>query len=304
MPKVSVVIPCYNHGQYLDEAVNSILKQTYQDFEIIIVNDGSTDPFTAEKLRNYYKPKTTIIHTENRGPSAARNTGIRAAKGEYIVTLDADDWFAASFLEKAKAIIEQYPAIGVVTCGIQDFGISTKRHFPQGGDVTNFLVRGIIGSVFFRKCCWEQTKGYDEQMRTAGYEDWNFILEVTKRGWKVHVIEEYLLYYRRHPFSRKTKSDASRPEFVRQIVKNHHDLFAQYVEEVIFEKEQKILSLKQAKNAILHSKRYRVGKWLLLPLEKMNGALKKLFRFFHNTNIISPHKDSKKTDGRDQNRLD
>ncbi len=79
MPKVSAVIPCYNHGQYIDEAVDSILKQTYQDVEIIVINDGSTDQFTIEKLRVYCKPKTRVIHTENRGPSAARNTGIAAA---------------------------------------------------------------------------------------------------------------------------------------------------------------------------------------------------------------------------------
>lgn len=265
MPKVSVIIPCYNHGQYIDEAVNSILKQTYQDFEIIIVNDGSTDSLTIEKFRTYHKPKTTVIHTENSGPSAARNTGIRAAKGEYILTLDADDWFEATFLEKAMAIIEQYPEIGVVTCGIQDFGMSTKKHLPQGGDVKNFLVRGIIGSVFFRKCCWEQTKGYDERMRTAGYEDWNFILDVTKRGWMVHGMQEYLLHYRRHPVSRKTKSDENRPEYFRDIVRNHREVFQQYVEDVLFAKEEKIFSLKEELQELSDSLSYRIGYLLLQP---------------------------------------
>ena len=151
MSKVSVVIPCYNHGQYIDEAVNSILKQTYQDFEIIIVNDGSTDPLTIEKLRAYHKPKTTVIHTENGGPSAARNTGIRTAIGEYILTLDADDWFEATFLAKAVAILDGKPEVGIVTCGIQYFGVDKGSYLPQGSTAKDFLTKTpALGSALFR----------------------------------------------------------------------------------------------------------------------------------------------------------
>ncbi len=93
MPKVSVIIPCYNHGKYIDEAVDSILNQTFKDFEIIIVNDGSTDELTNNKLKQYDKPKTFVINKENEGLSVARNTAIKRAVGEYILTLDADDSF-------------------------------------------------------------------------------------------------------------------------------------------------------------------------------------------------------------------
>ena len=79
VPKVSVIIPCYNHGVYIDETVDSVLDQTFQDFEIIIINDGSTDEFTVEKLKTYNKPKTKVIHTSNQGLSSARNNGIRAS---------------------------------------------------------------------------------------------------------------------------------------------------------------------------------------------------------------------------------
>jgi len=88
---VSVIIPCFNHGKFIDDAVNSVLNQTCQDFEIIIINDGSTDDFTVSKLMYFDKPKTRVIHTANRGLAAARNEGIKASSGRYLQFLDADD---------------------------------------------------------------------------------------------------------------------------------------------------------------------------------------------------------------------
>ncbi len=276
MPKISVVIPCYNHGRYIDEAVNSILNQTYQDFEIIIVDDGSTDPFTVQKLKTYLKPKTTVVHIKNQGPSAARNAGVKLAKGDYILTLDADDLFDVSFLEKAITVLEQQPQVGVVTCGIQHVGASKKKVLPQGGGVENFLAgNGVLGSAFFRKICWEEAGGYDESMKddNMGYEDWNFWIDVTKRGWTVYVIPEYLFYYRIHKVSRRTKAHSNRPQVIKKIVSNHREIFAKYVEKVVFEKEQKIYSLNQAKNTILNSWSYRLGSFLLFPVRQ----IKKLF---------------------------
>lgn len=268
MPRVSVIIPCYNHGRYIDEAVDSILNQSYQDLEIIIVDDGSTDPFTVQKLKTYPKPKTIVIHIPNQGPSVARNTGIKKAGGDYILTLDADDAFEPSFLEKAVAIVQHQPEVGVVTCGIQHVGVDRKKIIPQGGGVENFLSgNGVLGSAFFRKVCWEDAGGYDESMKndSMGYEDWNFWIDVTKRGWIVHVIPEFLFYYRIHKVSRRTKAHSNRPQVVRKIVSNHQEVFAKYVEKVIFEKEQKISHLSRLKREALNSWSYRLGSFLLSP---------------------------------------
>lgn len=272
MSKVSVIIPCYNHGHYLDEAVHSILNQTYQDFEIIIVNDGSTDPFTQEKLHNYQKPKTTVLHTPNQGPSAARNTGIKAAQGEYMLTLDADDYFEPTFLEKAVPILDQQPTVGIVGCGVQNFGADRKCDIPRGGDVKNFLAKTAVhADALFRKQCWEQAGGYNEQMKndSMGYEDWDFWIAVTKHGWTAHIIPEYLLKYRRHRISRRTKANDNRPNVVRQVTQHHREVYQQYVDEVIFEKEQKILKLWRQQETLLNSWSYRLGSGLLSP-----------FRFF------------------------
>lgn len=273
-PKVSIVVPCYNQGQYVDEAVDSMLNQTFQDFEIIVINDGSTDEGTIEKLTHYEKSKTTVIHTSNQGLPAARNNGIRRAKADYIFPLDADDHFEATFLEKAVHVLDTQPEIGVVTCGMQCFGISQKRHLPKGGGVKNFLAQNnaCVASMF-RKRCWEEVGGYDESMR-QGYEDWNFWIAITKRGWQVHVIPEYLYYYRRRAGSMVMESNTMRPVLVKQLVQNHREVFEQYVDDVLCEKEQKLLVLKQEKKAILTSTSYKIGEWITAPYRLVRQMFK------------------------------
>ncbi len=274
MTKVSVIIPCYNQGEYVDEAVDSILNQTFQDFEIIIVNDGSTDEFTIEKLQHYDKHKTNVIHTANQGLPNARNNGIKIANGQYILPLDADDYFDSTFLEKTVQVLDTRPEIGVVTCGMQYFGMSTKRHLPKGGEVRNFLVHNnaCVASLF-RKICWEQAGGYDKNM-TQGYEDWNLWLDITKRGWPVYVIPEYLFYYRRRPGSMLRKSDAMKPDLIKQLVNNHRELFEQYVDEVVAGKERKILALKQSKKILRSSLSYKIGEFIAIPYRMIKRVKK------------------------------
>ncbi|MDW8206042.1 MAG: glycosyltransferase family 2 protein, partial [Cytophagales bacterium] len=172
-PLISVVIPYFNDGLYIDEAVDSILNQTYTNVEIIIVNDCSTDPFSIDKITNYNKPKTKVIHhTTNKHLSAARNTGFREAKGEYVLTLDADDMFEPSFLEKAIEILDTQPSVGAVSAWAQCFGTSNFIWKPTGGSIENFLFRNnCVACALIRKKVWEQLEGYDENMK-KGYEDW------------------------------------------------------------------------------------------------------------------------------------
>ncbi|MCI5167028.1 MAG: glycosyltransferase family 2 protein, partial [Candidatus Electrothrix sp. GM3_4] len=116
MPRVSVVIPCYNQGSFIDETIHSVLAQTWQYFEIIVVNDGSTDPFTVNHLQQLNFPKTRVLHTENQGLSSARNNGIREAQGEYILPLDADDRIGPTYLEQAIRLLDADPELGIVYC--------------------------------------------------------------------------------------------------------------------------------------------------------------------------------------------
>lgn len=263
MPKVSVVIPCFNHGKYIDGAVESILKQTYQDFEIIIVDDGSDDLFTRERLSRYKHPKIEVMRIKNTGVSGARNIGIKRAKGKYILTLDADDNFHSKFLERAVKILHRNPKVGVVTSIVQELGLRKRIWYPKGGDIRNFLTfNNCLSNALFRKKCWEEVGGYDNRM-TEGYEDWNFWIAITQRGWVVYTIEEALSFYRIHDYSRNRKSIERHPELVKKIVLINTTVFQEYIDLALFEREKRI-------QKILNSKSYKLGSLVV-------GAIKFLF---------------------------
>ncbi|HEX9287644.1 MAG TPA: glycosyltransferase family A protein, partial [Thermoanaerobaculia bacterium] len=105
-PTVTVVIPCYNLGAYVSEAVQSVLDQTYSDFEILLIDDGSTDPVTRHLFASYRRPRTRILRTENQGLARTRNLGIREAAGRYVSFLDADNLLEPAFLERTVPLLE------------------------------------------------------------------------------------------------------------------------------------------------------------------------------------------------------
>lgn len=201
-PKVSVVIPCYNLGSYLDEAVESVLQQTFSDYEIIIVDDGSTDPATRTLLASYDRPKTKVLRTGNQGVSAARNTGIRNAAGSYILPLDADDRIAPGYLEKAVAILDARPDVGIVYSDEQMFGEKEDVWImPQFNAAALLFDNLIFPSAFYRKCDWEKAGGYCSAM-IFGWEDWEFWISMSRLNKVVIKIPEILYYYRIRSASR------------------------------------------------------------------------------------------------------
>ena len=195
--QISVIIPCYNDGKYIQETINKLKEQTYPAQEIIIVNDGSTDAYTLELLKALENdPLINVLHKENGRMSAARNYGVKHAKGNIIVTLDADDYFDNSFFQKGIAILQNEPTTGVVNSYIQFFGNKTDKSKPRGGNAFNFLFSNQCSAcAMIRRTAWEQVGGYDESM-TLGYEDWEFYIRITKANWQVHLIPEFLLFYR------------------------------------------------------------------------------------------------------------
>ncbi len=225
-PKVSVIIPCYNQGQYIEEAVESVLDQTYQDFEIVIVNDGSTDEFTNNLLNNYNKPKTRVIHTDNQGLASARNNGIKEAKGEYILPLDADDKIGKEYLEEAVKILEANPGIGIVYCKAESFGaVDEKWELPEYSLEEMLIDNIIFCSAFFRKEDWEKVGGYDPEM-LFGWEDYDFWLSLIEMEVLVYRIPKVLFYYRVLAGSMvKSKKKEQKVEMFVKIFNRHRDLF-------------------------------------------------------------------------------
>ncbi len=231
---ISVVIPCFNDGIYLEETLSHLKKQTYQHFETIIVNDGSTDPFTLDVLKNIDPSTATVLHKENGKMSSARNFGVNHAKGNIIVALDADDYFDPTFFEKGLTILNNTPNVAVVTSHMKMFGEDNKISKPRGGDQFNFLFSSECPAcAMVRKSCWDEVGGYDESM-TLGYEDWEFYIRITQKGWTIHVIKEVLFFYRQTQKStHKNKTIPNRKNIIAYIVRKHQDWYMESLVQLI-----------------------------------------------------------------------
>ncbi len=201
LPLVSVVIPCFNYGKYVEEAIDSVLGQTFTNFEIIVIDGGSTDTHTITKLKSLKKEKTTILYREGRHlVGDNRNFGIEKARGKYICCLDADDMLKPTYLEKALFMAETLN-FDIVYPSAQFFGNGNKVWTVN--DVT-FLTcaegDNISTVALFKKEAWSAVKGYkdwglgDEYV----YEDWEFWVRMLGNGYRAKRLIEPLMLYRIH----------------------------------------------------------------------------------------------------------
>jgi glycosyltransferase involved in cell wall biosynthesis len=198
MPKVSVIIPTYERAHLVSQAIDSILAQTYDDREIIVVNDGSTDN-TAEILAGY-ADRITLIHQENRGVAAARNAGMRVARGEYIAFLDDDDLWEPQKLAQQIPLLEIDPLVGLVSSDMVFFdeeGIHPGTYwdgFIPPATITPWtLLKGSflsVPTIVIRQSCLAQVGYFDENLQVC--EDYDLWLRIVE-GWKVDYINAPLV---------------------------------------------------------------------------------------------------------------
>ena len=197
-PRVSVVIPCYGLRRHLDEAVDSVLVQTYQDVEILVIDDGSTDRATVALLDGYRRPRTRVVRTPNRGLAAARNRGIAESRGVYLCALDADDRLAPTFLERAVALLDDDPGLAFVSSWLETFGDETWLWRRDACDLVTLLGEDTVHTAaLVRRAVVEEVGGYATDMGMAGYEDWDLWLSIVERGHRGTIIPEVLFHYRR-----------------------------------------------------------------------------------------------------------
>lgn len=195
----SIVIPCYNYGAYLDEAVASALAQTLADCEFIVVDDGSTDPHTNDVVTALAeRGDVRVIRKENGGLPMARNTGIEAARGEYICCLDADDVLEPTYLETAVFRMACDSSVGFCYSWVQFFGDfdevwPTEDFAPQRALIGNFTSVAAV----FRRDDWRAVGGYSPKMR-GGFEDWEFWIRLSSLGRRGVAIRWPLFLHRRH----------------------------------------------------------------------------------------------------------
>ncbi len=207
MPKVSVVIPTYNMARFLSEAIESVLRQSFRDFEVIVIDDGSTDN-TPELAQSFPLP-VRYFRQENGGVSAARNRGIELALGEYIRFVDADDMVTASGLEQQVALLDGHPRVGLVYGQAYQvdergkFTLLRRPRFARGSYVRSgreeikdllFWVHITLSTVMVRRECFEEVGCF---RNAYSGEDWMMWLRIAKK-YDVAYIAEPLAKYRKH----------------------------------------------------------------------------------------------------------
>lgn len=216
MPQISVIIPTYNASEYILEAIDSVFNQTYKDYEIIVVDDGSTDR-TNETLKEY-NSKIRYFYQKNKGPSAARNTGIKNAKGEFIAFLDSDDRWLPQKLELQMNIISKSYSIGLVACEglivdtnsrILKHLVLSKRDFSDKRNLMNeLLIRNIIpaipSSAIIRKNCFDVVGLFNENLFVA--EDWDIVFRICMK-YEFKLIHEPLIKIRDRKNSQSCSGD-------------------------------------------------------------------------------------------------
>ncbi|OUL34774.1 hypothetical protein BV372_13055 [Nostoc sp. T09] len=202
MPLVSVIIACYNLAQFLPETVASVIAQTYDNWEIIIVNDGSKDN-TSEVARQlistYFNKKIRLVEKANGGPASARNAGIRVSNGEYILSLDADDKLSSTGIENLLSVALNQDSPCVAFGSYQMFGVENKLIISADLFSKENMKRFnmLHNSSLYSKKVWDLVNGYKEDVALIGYEDWEFWLNCLKHKINFYATKEIVIYYRR-----------------------------------------------------------------------------------------------------------
>jgi glycosyltransferase involved in cell wall biosynthesis len=229
-PRISVVIPCFNHGCYIHDAVASVRSQTLNEYEIIVVDDGSTDSLTRRVLDELVGGGIRVFRTINQGLAAARNTGILQACGDYILPLDADDRIAHRFLELAVDVLDSNPDVGVVYGKVEFFGEAAGVWLQPDYSPTRILFENmIVASAMFRRTDWLLIGGYRQGMR-HGWEDWDFWLSFVELGRTVVKLPEVMFFYwiRKNSMTR-TMSYKKKMLMLLKLVSNHKKLYTRYL---------------------------------------------------------------------------
>ena len=241
-PAVTVVIPAYNSARYISQALDSVKAQTFTNYEVIVVNDGSDDREELERIVNSHPLPVIYISQENKGVSAARNAAIRVAKGEFYAQLDADDQWTPDYLEVQLGILKDNPEVTLVypnatiigegaTVGLEFMKIS-----PSEGEVTfASLVRQecvVMTCVAARMSAIREAGMFDESIRSC--EDFDLWLRILKNGGRIIYHRRPLVLYRRHEGS----LSSDRVWMTRNVV-------------AVFEKCARTMQLTSAENEVL-----------------------------------------------------
>ncbi|HZH74454.1 MAG TPA: glycosyltransferase [Archangium sp.] len=229
-PDVSIIVPYYNMGRYLPETLHSLRQQTFEDYEIVLVDDGSTDPASRQLVDELEgTPKLRIVRKPNGGLSSARNAGLRHARGRWLLPVDPDDLLSPTFLEKAVDVMSRSPGLGYVTSLVSYFVEDPRQ--PIGGWVPWGMARDALCvenvastcTALMERTLLEDLGGYDEWL--TSFEDWDVFCGMAERGHEGMIIPEFLFHYRRRPDSMtRTVATHSKHALIAYLLQKHPGL--------------------------------------------------------------------------------
>lgn len=236
-PLVSVLMPAYNQAQYISDALDSLLNQTYTNWECAIVDDGSPDNVAAV-VEKYVEsdPRIKFYHTDNRGVSAARNFAASNTSGEFIIPLDADDYFEPQYISSCIESFKKNRNLDLVYCKWRMFGDPHKSLDVAYIDYKNLLIANtIFSAAMYRRTDFERVGGYDTKI-PFGFEDWEFWISLLNKDSKVYQIPKKLFNYRIKNTSRNTVTniEENKKSTLAYICKKHIDTYLDFYPDLIY----------------------------------------------------------------------
>jgi glycosyltransferase involved in cell wall biosynthesis len=266
-PLVSFIIPYFNAGTTIQETIDSIFNQSYPNFDVWLINDGSTDQFSIDKLKEFEgNDKIHLLHQENAGPSVAKNIGVQNAKGVLICFVDSDNILLNNYIKEAVITFDENPSIDVVYSDFEYFGDRLGIHKSNKIDSsTIFIGNSVDNCVVIRKTTFLSVKGFDSNLSKLGLEDWELWMNLLKNKKKFFYIEKIHFRYRVISTSRTNiTANMNLIEIKKYIANKHSDFLAEIYVETYYKNKMTIESID-----------FRIGKFLLSPYRFIK---KKLFR--------------------------
>ncbi len=267
-PLVSFIIPYYNAGTTIQETIDSIFNQSYPNFDIWLINDGSTDQLSIEKLNDFKGiDKIHILHQENAGPSIARNKAINNSSADFILPLDADNLIHEDSIQQAVIFLENHENISAVYGNIQFFGENKELKIIENYQSQKALIYSQIDTcALIRKKVFDEKIKYDEDLSLLGLEDWEFWINFHFHGLKSSYLNITFFFLRITYTSRTFEVANKNINYIKEIIiKKHHENFLDEYSKLYYDKKM-----------LLETPDYRIGNTIIRPWRSLKKILNKL----------------------------
>jgi glycosyltransferase involved in cell wall biosynthesis len=256
-PLISFIIPYYNAGNTIQETIDSIFKQSYENFDIWLVNDGSTDQFSIDKLIDFSSTeKIHVVHQENAGPSIARNRAIAMSKAEFVLPLDADNLISIDAIVSALPYLIEDKSLSAVYGNFKFFGEKAEIKKLENYDKKkSFIYSQVDTCALIRKSIFEENINYDESLSKIGLEDWEFWMNFHFKNLKSLYLD-FVFFHLRISYGSRTYQVANKnlSEIKEIIVKKHHEFLLDEYTQLYYEKKM-----------LLETPDYKIGNFVLKP---------------------------------------